>query len=264
MFIIRPHCHSNNALPFTNNHLLVGRKRDYLCAKMLIHKQFWPLKSFPLMPTDCLMHICPRNLSPRAVILALCSDGEVFLVSIPNIFFKVLHKPLYYDVMGQFCQYRFLKTDALLVAATVRIARVTLTPGMIIYRKVSRGKWLEEREIEDNSEVFWYQMTAKRLHFRHISSYIMILCYLTEDNVLKICNFAEICRKMPFACCHGNMNCPTRCFVWNRYRLWSSTLPESFKGVGRLFWMLYTTKSCPRLFRDGNNISWKFSSNAPW
>ena len=42
----------------------------------------------------------------------------------------------------------------LLVAATVRIARVTLTPGMIIFGKVMRGKWFEEREIDDNSEVF--------------------------------------------------------------------------------------------------------------
>ena len=119
---------------------------------------------------------------------------------------------------------------------------------MMIYGKMIIGKRFEQREIDDKSELFWYQMTAKRLHLRHISSYDLILCYLTEDNVLKISNSAEICHKMRFACCHGNTNCPTRCFVWSRIRLWWSTLAVSFMNFGWLFLILWTTKSCPRLF----------------
>ena len=38
---------------------------------------------------------------------------------------------------------------------------------------------------------------------RQMMSYFVTL---TEDDALKTCNFAEICRKMRFACYHGNIN----------------------------------------------------------
>ena len=75
------------------------------------------------------------------------------------------------------------------------IAHVTLTSGMVIFGKVACEKWLKQMEIDEQSKAFVYQTTGKRLHSHHMLSHNLILCYVTEDDVLKICNFAENCSK---------------------------------------------------------------------
>ena len=42
---------------------------------------------------------------------------------------------------------------------------------------------------------------AKRSHFHYILSYNSIPCCLADNDALKICNFAENCRKMHFGWC---------------------------------------------------------------
>ena len=111
--------------------------------------------------------------------------------------------------------------------------RVTFTSGIVIFGKVPCEKWFKQGEIHYKSEVLWYQMKAKRSHFHYISPYNSIPCCLADNDALKICNFAENCRKMHFGCCHGNLISLTYCFVSDRSRLWWSTLPESFKYFDR-------------------------------
>ena len=120
--------------------------------------------------------------------------------------------------------------------------------GMVIFGKVPCEKWFKQGEIHYKSEVLWYQMKAKRSHFHYISPYNSIPCCLADNDALKICNFAENCRKMHFGCCHGNLISLTYCFVSDRSRLWWSTLPESFKYFDRLFLIFKGQKGIPGFF----------------
>ena len=99
-------------------------------------------------------------------------------------------------------------------------------------------------------------MKAKRSHFHYISPYNSIPCCLADNDALKICNFAKICCKMPFACYHGITSYLTWCFVWNRSRFCVPVHSKSSKYF-RCFSGFYMPKEHTRLFCGVSNMPFK-------